>query len=80
MFPNLVRIGGKKLFNSKYSMVIFENSQMREIGLKSLKYIEKGSVRIENNGLLCYLETIDWSILGKVSDLLYFIQTYLGSS
>lgn len=68
MFPNLVRIGGKKLFNERYSLVIFENSQMREIGLQSLKYIEKGSVRIENNGLLCYLDTIDWSMLGKDGD------------
>jgi len=68
MFPNLVRIGGKQLFNDQYALVIFENQHLEMIGLQSLKYIERGSVRVENNGVLCYLGTIDWSILAKDGD------------
>lgn len=35
----------------------------QEIGLKSLLKIVRGSVRIEKNPALCFVETLDWSII-----------------
>lgn len=38
-------------------------SFVQEIGLKSLLKIVRGSVRIEKNPALCFVETIDWSMI-----------------
>lgn len=35
----------------------------QEIGLKSLTQIARGSVRIEKNPALCFVDTIDWSLI-----------------
>lgn len=43
------------------SLISFCCSQ--EIGLKSLLKIVRGSVRIEKNPALCFVETVDWSII-----------------
>ncbi|CAK8685262.1 unnamed protein product [Clavelina lepadiformis] len=66
LFPNLVMIGGQELFYEKYSLVVFENPDLLELGFEKLRYIKKGSARIENNGNLCYLSTVDWLRLGQV--------------
>uniref|UniRef100_H2YE97 Tyrosine-protein kinase receptor n=1 Tax=Ciona savignyi TaxID=51511 RepID=H2YE97_CIOSA len=68
LFPNLVMIGGSQLFYDKYSLVIYENHDLTELGLGNLKYIKKGGARIQNNGQLCYLDTIDWARLGKIAN------------
>lgn len=36
---------------------------MQEIGLKSLFKILRGSVRIEKNPALCFVETVEWSLI-----------------
>lgn len=42
----------------------------KEIGLKSLTTITRGSVRIEKNPLLCFVDTINWTYIanGTVMD------------
>ncbi|XP_053558856.1 insulin receptor [Bombina bombina] len=68
LFPNLIVIRGTRLFFN-YALVIFEMVHLREIGLYNLMNIKRGSVRIEKNNELCYLNTIDWSlILESVQD------------
>ncbi|KAJ3595166.1 hypothetical protein NHX12_004470, partial [Muraenolepis orangiensis] len=68
LFPNLTVIRGNKLFFN-YALVLFEMLQLREIGLHSLMNITRGAVRIEKNPDLCYLSTLDWSlVLDTVED------------
>ncbi|KAE8632427.1 hypothetical protein XENTR_v10001545 [Xenopus tropicalis] len=62
LFPNLTVIRGTHLFFN-YALVIFEMVHLKEIGLYNLMNITRGSVRIEKNNELCYLSTIDWSII-----------------
>lgn len=64
LFPNLAVIRGYVLFHN-YALVIFEMFQLKEIGLKSLTNIVRGSVRIEKNPSLCYVDTIDWDSIAK---------------
>nr|XP_039251871.1 insulin receptor-like [Styela clava] len=64
MFPNLAVIGGQETLKG-YSLVLFENPHMTEIGLGNLQFINKGGVRIQKNSKLCYLSTIDWQRLGS---------------
>lgn len=37
----------------------------QEIGLKGLTTISRGSVRIEKNPLLCFVDTIDWTYIAN---------------
>ncbi|XP_060783116.1 insulin receptor a isoform X2 [Neoarius graeffei] len=68
LFPNLAVIRGNNLFFN-YALVIFEMLQLKEIGLHSLMNITRGAVRVEKNPDLCYLSTLDWSlILDSVED------------
>ncbi|KAI1301322.1 Insulin receptor [Halotydeus destructor] len=62
LFPNLSVIRGRNLF-SDYALVVYEMSNLQEIGLSNLTVIERGSVRIERNPSLCFTETIDWSVI-----------------
>ncbi|KAG8249016.1 hypothetical protein J6590_029364 [Homalodisca vitripennis] len=48
LFPNLVRIGGAKLFID-YSLVVHEMYNLQEIGLSNLTEISRGSVIITKN-------------------------------
>ncbi|KAJ9594149.1 hypothetical protein L9F63_014405 [Diploptera punctata] len=59
LFPNLTVIRGNSLFVD-YALVVYEMFQLKELGLKSLTTILRGSVRIEKNHVLCYLYTVDW--------------------
>ncbi|XP_053147694.1 insulin receptor [Hemicordylus capensis] len=62
LFPNLTVIRGTRLFFN-YALVIFEMVHLKEIGLYNLMNITRGAVRIEKNDELCYLLTIDWSLI-----------------
>ncbi|XP_066274508.1 insulin-like peptide receptor isoform X2 [Branchiostoma lanceolatum] len=64
LFPNLAVIRGTNLFFN-YALVVFEMLDMQKIGLYSLQNITRGSVRIEKNPNLCYLDTIDWSFIAE---------------
>ena len=62
LFPNLTRIHGQELFQ-KYSLIIVGNTDLESIGLTHLKSISRGSIRIERNEMLCFVNTIDWSMI-----------------
>lgn len=62
LFPNLTVIRGKNLFYN-YALVIFEMTNLKEIGLYNLRNITRGAIRIEKNSDLCYLSTLDWSLI-----------------
>ncbi|XP_077419172.1 insulin-like growth factor 1b receptor isoform X4 [Vanacampus margaritifer] len=62
MFPNLAVIRGRNLFYN-YALVIFEMTSLKDIGLYNLRNITRGAIRIEKNPELCYLESVDWSLI-----------------
>uniref|UniRef100_A0A674CID1 Tyrosine-protein kinase receptor n=1 Tax=Salmo trutta TaxID=8032 RepID=A0A674CID1_SALTR len=62
LFPNLTVIRGRNLFYN-YALVIFEMTSLKDIGLYSLQNITRGAIRIEKNPELCYLDSIDWSLI-----------------
>uniref|UniRef100_S4RRH8 Receptor L-domain domain-containing protein n=1 Tax=Petromyzon marinus TaxID=7757 RepID=S4RRH8_PETMA len=62
LFPNLAVIRGTRLFFN-YALVVYEMLSLKEIGLPSLTNITRGAVRVEKNTDLCYLTTIDWSLI-----------------
>ncbi|XP_075137279.1 insulin receptor-related protein [Leptodactylus fuscus] len=72
LFPNLSVIRGTRLF-FQYSLVIFEMPHLRDVGLHSLTNILRGAVRIERNQELCYLTTIDWSLLSDSAENNYIV-------
>uniref|UniRef100_A0AC35G3P7 Fibronectin type-III domain-containing protein n=1 Tax=Panagrolaimus sp. PS1159 TaxID=55785 RepID=A0AC35G3P7_9BILA len=59
IFPNLKVIGGKTMV-SKNSLIIYHNDDLRFIGLKNLKIIKNGGVRISDNPKLCFARSINW--------------------
>ncbi|XP_017002653.2 insulin-like growth factor 1 receptor [Drosophila takahashii] len=63
IFPRLQIIRGHSLLFDEYSLVAYENRNLRELGLVELLRIQKGSIRIESNPLLCFVETVDWLYL-----------------
>lgn len=62
LFPNLTVIRGRRLFYN-YALVIFEMKNLKDIGLYSLRNITRGAIRIEKNPELCYLDSVDWSLM-----------------
>ncbi|XP_077953871.1 insulin-like growth factor 1 receptor isoform X2 [Gasterosteus aculeatus] len=62
LFPNLSVIGGRNLFYN-YALVIYEMTSLKDIGLYSLRNITRGALRIEKNPELCYLDSVDWSLI-----------------
>nr|XP_020472840.1 insulin-like growth factor 1 receptor isoform X2 [Monopterus albus] len=62
IFPNLTVIRGRNLFYN-YALVIFEMTSLKDIGLYNLRNITRGAIRIEKNPELCYLDSIDWSLI-----------------
>uniref|UniRef100_A0AAY4BLE4 Tyrosine-protein kinase receptor n=1 Tax=Denticeps clupeoides TaxID=299321 RepID=A0AAY4BLE4_9TELE len=62
LFPNLNVIRGRNLFYN-YALVIFEMTGLKDIGLYNLRNITRGAIRIEKNPELCYLDSIDWSLI-----------------
>lgn len=60
--------------NFSFSFFFF---QSQEIGLKSLTELQRGSVLIEKNPNLCYVDTIDWARIGHSGRLNHFIQVII---
>ncbi|GFV13966.1 insulin-like peptide receptor [Trichonephila clavipes] len=73
LFPNLSVIRGNELFHN-YAFVVFEMYHLQEIGLSKLTDILRGSVRIEKNPGLCYVETIDWDLIAREGNGGHFIK------
>lgn len=67
LFPNLVRIHGQSLFKG-YALVLFENPNLEAIDLQRLKSIAKGGVRVEGNEMLCYVHTVNWTMIEGSKD------------
>lgn len=64
LFPNLRVIRGRSLFYN-YALVIYEMTSLKEIGLYNLRNITRGAIRIEKNPELCYIDSVDWSLIMK---------------
>uniref|UniRef100_A0A3Q0SZM0 Tyrosine-protein kinase receptor n=1 Tax=Amphilophus citrinellus TaxID=61819 RepID=A0A3Q0SZM0_AMPCI len=62
LFPNLSVIRGHNLFYN-YALVIYEMTSLKDIGLYNLRNITRGAMRIEKNPELCYLDSVDWSLI-----------------
>ncbi|KAJ8417407.1 hypothetical protein AAFF_G00286340 [Aldrovandia affinis] len=62
LFPNLAVIRGRNLFYN-YALVIFEMTSLKDIGLYNLRNITRGAIRIEKNPELCYLDSVEWSLV-----------------
>lgn len=67
IFPNLAVIRGQKVFVN-YALVIFEVTDLEEVGLPGLTSITRGAVRLEKNLNLCYIDTIKWSFITNLKD------------
>lgn len=67
LFPNLSIIRGTNLFYN-YALVIYDMASLREISLINLTHIMRGSVRIEKNPNLCYINTIDWDLIARAGE------------
>ncbi|EDW42123.1 insulin-like growth factor 1 receptor [Drosophila sechellia] len=63
IFPRLRIIRGQELLFDQYSLVVYENRNLRELGLVELLRIQSGFIRVESNPLLCFVETVDWMYL-----------------
>ena len=61
-FPNLLRIHGSELFHN-FSLIVSENPDLENLGLVNLTSIASGAIRIEKNEMLCYVNTVDWSLI-----------------
>ncbi|XP_037044053.1 insulin-like receptor isoform X2 [Bradysia coprophila] len=62
LFPNLRVIRGNYVINN-YALIVYEMIHLQEIGLKSLTEISRGNVRIEKNPMLCFTDTIEWTLI-----------------
>ncbi|XP_026277829.2 insulin-like receptor isoform X2 [Frankliniella occidentalis] len=73
LFPNLAVIRGHELMMN-YALVIYEMQNLNDIGLISLMTIKRGSIRIEKNPVLCYVDTIDWSYISSADTSEHYIK------
>ena len=62
LFPNLAVIRGQELVYN-YALILYDMSNLTEVGLHNLRHIERGAVRIQRNGMLCYADTVDWDLI-----------------
>ncbi|KAG6463133.1 hypothetical protein O3G_MSEX013689 [Manduca sexta] len=62
LFPNLTRIRGQQL-NMNYGLSVFDMTSLVEIGLYSLRKIDRGGVILQYLPQACYLDTIDWKVI-----------------
>uniref|UniRef100_A0A914L2Q9 Fibronectin type-III domain-containing protein n=1 Tax=Meloidogyne incognita TaxID=6306 RepID=A0A914L2Q9_MELIC len=71
IFPNLRVIGGHSLIMN-YALVVYQNYDLRDIGLTKLVAIKNGGVRITENPRLCYTRSISWKqiLIGNIRDLI----------
>lgn len=69
IFPNLSIIRGTTLFEG-YALIVYYNPHLEDLGLSKLTTITRGGVRLENNIVLCYVETIAWKrIVNKDAEI-----------
>ncbi|EYC15628.1 hypothetical protein Y032_0036g3259 [Ancylostoma ceylanicum] len=71
IFPNLRIIGGQNLIQH-FSLIIYQNEDLMDIGLSKLRLIRNGGVRVAENNKMCYSRYIDWKHLmaGPLNDIL----------
>jgi insulin receptor len=60
-----------------FNICVILGFTQQEIGLKSLAELQRGSVLIEKNPNLCYVESIDWGRIGHSGRLNHFIQVII---
>lgn len=60
LLPNLRIIRGNSLFLN-YALIIFENPDLKEVGLNKLTEISNGGVRVATNNELCFASTVNWT-------------------
>lgn len=66
IFPRLIIVRGQELLFGRYALTVYENRDILDLGLVSLLRIQRGSIRIESNPVLCFLETLNWlDLLGN---------------
>uniref|UniRef100_A0A1I7ZCD6 receptor protein-tyrosine kinase n=1 Tax=Steinernema glaseri TaxID=37863 RepID=A0A1I7ZCD6_9BILA len=70
IFPNLRIIGGQSML-MHYSLIVYQNYDLEDVGLTKLSVIKNGGVRITQNTKLCETRFIDWRLLtvGPVNDI-----------
>ncbi|VDP40521.1 unnamed protein product [Heligmosomoides polygyrus] len=71
IFPNLRIIGGQNLIQH-FSLIIYQNEDLIDIGLTKLRLIRNGGIRVAENNKMCYSRYIDWKHLmaGPLNDIL----------
>ncbi|KAI8045663.1 insulin-like growth factor 1 receptor [Drosophila gunungcola] len=75
IFPRLRIIRGQAQLFDKYALVVYENRNLRELGLVELLRVQKGFIRIESNPMLCFVGTIDWLyLLGNATQQQYSVK------
>lgn len=62
IFPSLARINGAELFKG-FSLIINENPDLENVGLTHLSSIANGAIRIEGNEMLCFVHTVNWTLI-----------------
>lgn len=72
IFPKLRLIRGQELLFDRYALTVYENRNLRELGLVELLRIQRGFIRIASNPMLCFVETVDWIYLLGNSTAQYF--------
>ena len=73
LFPSLTTILGEKTFRGS-SLLIFNNPNLLTIGLKSLRQVRDGIIKIENNPSLCFVKTINWNLLTNKSEVIHSVR------
>lgn len=63
IFPKLKLIRGRELLFDQYALTVYENRNLKELGLVELLRVQDGYIRIESNPMLCFAETVDWIYL-----------------
>lgn len=63
IFPRLQLIRGRELLFDQYALTVYENRNLKELGLVELLRVQDGYIRIESNPSLCFVETVDWIYL-----------------
>ncbi|CAJ0581229.1 unnamed protein product, partial [Mesorhabditis spiculigera] len=71
MFKSLHTIRGKELFRNKYSLIIFDNQNLRQLFAPGQKVLaEDGKFQIQNNRMLCFNRIHDFmKLVGKESEM-----------
>ena len=52
-------------FGGRYSLYIVGNSHLRSLRTTALERIDRGDVKITDNGQLCYVDTVNWTEIAR---------------